>query len=286
MLFALVAVTTFSVMDGVSKYLATEYNAPMVIMIRYWAFAAFVIVLAMRRPEGLRGAFRTRRPALQWLRGALLGVITTTGVMLFANFGLAESHAIFASAPLIVAALSMPLLGERVGWRRWAAIGFGFVGVLIMVQPDAGVVNMWAFLALAMAVVFSFYAILTRMVSRDDSAFTSFFYTAIGGVAVASVMGPFFWVQISAADWLWMAALCVLSTLGHYLLIRAFDAAPAVVVQPFTYIQTVLASAIGVVVFAEALRITTVLGATIVIGAGVFAAWREQVRMRAFRSSP
>ena len=280
LLFALAAVTTFSVMDGVSKHLASEYNAPFVIMIRYHVFTAFVLLLAMRRPGGIRAAFRTQHPVLQWTRGIVLGLVTMIGILLFAEFGLAETHAIFASAPLIVAALSMPILGERVGWRRWTAICVGFAGVLIILQPGASQINGWVFVALAMAIVFSFYAVITRLVSRDDDAWTSFFYTAIGGTVVVSLIGPFFWVQISLVDWGWMAALCILSTGGHYLLIRAIDEAPPVVVQPMTYLQTVLASLIGVLVYGEALRSTTVIGAAIVIGAGVFIIWREHVRAR------
>ncbi|MEO1495166.1 MAG: DMT family transporter [Pseudomonadota bacterium] len=281
LLFALAAVTTFSMMDGVSKHLASEYNAPFVIMIRYHVFTAFVLVLAMRRQGGVRAAFRTRHPVLQWLRGGLLGLVTMTGILLFAEFGLAESHAIFASAPLIVAALSMPLLGERVGWRRWSAIVVGFIGVLIILQPGAAEINNWVFLAMSMAIAFSFYAILTRLVSRDDDAWTSFFYTAIGGTLVVSLIGPFYWVKISLADWGWMAALCVLSTGGHYLLIRAIDEAPPVIVQPMAYLQTVLASAIGITIYNEELRTTTIVGAVIVIGAGVFIIWREHQRARA-----
>ena len=280
LLFALAAVTTFSAMDGVSKHLASEYNAPFVIMIRYHVFTLFVVLLAMRRPGGLRAAFRTRHPVLQWIRGGLLGLVTMIGILLFAEFGLAETHAIFACAPLVVAALSMPLLGEHVGWRRWTAIIVGFVGVLIILRPGSGAINGWVFVAMAMAVTFSFYSVITRLVSRDDDAWTSFFYTAIGGTAVVSLVGPFYWVGISPTDWGWMAALCILSTAGHYLLIRAINEAPPVIVQPIAYLQTVLASAIGIAVFDEALRPTTVIGAAIVIGAGVFTTWREHQRAR------
>lgn len=280
MLFAFVAVTTFAVMDGVSKHLASEYNAPFVIMIRYHVFTIFVLMLAMRRPGGVRGAFRTRHPILQWLRGGVLGIVTMIGILLFAEFGLAETHAIFASAPLVVAALSMPLLGERVGWRRWTAIAVGFVGVLIILQPGSVEINGWVFVAVAMAIVFSLYAIMTRIVSRDDDAWTSFFYTAIGGTVVASLIGPFYWVDISLADWGWMAALCILSTGGYYLLIRAINEAPPVIIQPIAYLQTVLASAIGIMIYNEELRTTTVIGAAIVISAGVFTTWREHQRSR------
>lgn len=280
LLFALAAVTTFAAMDGVSKHLASEYNAPFVIMVRYYVFTAFVLLLAARRPGGVRASFRTSHPVLQWLRGGVLGVVTMVGILLFAEFGLAETHAIFASAPLVVAALSMPLLGERVGWRRWTAILVGFAGVLIILQPGATEINGWVFVAMGMAVVFSFYAIMTRLVSRDDDAWTSFFYTAIGGTAVVTLIGPFYYVEISLADWGWMAALCILSTVGHYMLIRAIDDAPPVIVQPMAYLQTVLASAIGVAIYNEELRSTTVIGAAIVICAGVFTTWREHQRSR------
>ena len=129
----------FAMQDGVSRHLAGEYNVLMVVMIRYWFFAAFVIAVAARKAGGMRAAAATRQPLLQGFRGVLLVTEICVMVLGFTLLGLVESHAVFACYPLLIAALSGPVLGERVGWRRWAAIGVGFAGVLIILEPGFGV---------------------------------------------------------------------------------------------------------------------------------------------------
>jgi drug/metabolite transporter (DMT)-like permease len=126
----------FALQDGISRYLAGEYNVLMVVMIRYWFFASFVLVVAYRKAGGIRKAAATSQPFLQILRGLVLIVEICVMVAAFTILGLVESHAVFTSFPLLVAALSGPLLGERVGWRRWVAIAIGFVGVLVILKPD------------------------------------------------------------------------------------------------------------------------------------------------------
>lgn len=272
----------FAVQDGISRHLASEYNVLMVVMIRYWFFALFVLALAARRPGGLRATARTARPGLQILRGLLL--ITEICVMIwgFVLLGLVESHAIFTSYPLLIAALSGPLLGEKVGWRRWAAIGVGFVGVLIILQPGYAVFAPEAVVPLAAALMFAVYGLLTRYAARYDSAATSFFWTGIVGALGMSAIGIWFWEPMAAGDWLWMGSLCVTGALGHYLLIRCYDVAEASTVQPFAYLQLVFASAIGLAVFGETLAPNVAFGAAIVVAAGIFTLWRERrARLRA-----
>ena len=280
-IWLMVATTlVFAAQDGVSRHLAGEYNVMMVVMIRYWFFAAFVIALAARADGGLRAAVRTKYPKLQVLRGLLL--ITEICVMIagFVVLGLVESHAVFASYPLLIAALSGPILGERVGWRRWAAIGVGFLGVLVMLQPGSGVFSVWLLVPLASAFMFAVYGLLTRYVARGDAASVSFFWTGVVGAAGMTVVGIWFWEPMSAADWGWMMALCCSAVLGHWLLIRAYAVAEASAVQPFAYLQLVFASGIGIVVFDEDLRSNVAIGAAIVVAAGLFTLWRQRVRAR------
>ncbi len=164
----------FAMQDGISRHLAGEYNVMMVVMIRYWFFAAFVIVVAARRagrPARRRGHVAAGacrccaaccwrpRSAPWWLGFVLLGLV--------------ESHAVFTCYPLLIAALSGPVLGERVGWRRWAAIGVGFAGVLVILQPGFRVFSPAALVPLAAALMFALYGLLTRYVARADSAATS-----------------------------------------------------------------------------------------------------------------
>jgi len=266
----------FSVQDGISKHLAGEYNVLMVVMIRYWFFAAFVITVASRQAGGIRAAAATSQPGLQIFRGLLLVVEICVMIYAFTLLGLVESHAVFASYPLLIAALSGPVLGERVGWRRWVAIAIGFVGVIIILEPGYGVFQRAAIVPLASALMFALYGLLTRFAARRDSAATSFFWTGTTGAIAITAVGLWFWQPMSAPDWGWMAALCITGALGHYTLIKCYEVAEASAVQPFAYLQLVFASTIGIAVFSETIRLNVALGAGLIVFAGLFTLWRQR----------
>jgi len=266
----------FALQDGISRHLAGEYNTLMIVMIRYWFFAAFVMVVASRRAGGLRQAAQTKQPLLQAFRAVLLAAEICVAVIGFSILGLVESHAVFACYPLLIAALSGPILGERVGWRRWTAIAVGFMGVIIILQPSGGVFNPLAIIPLVSAVMFAVYGLLTRYVARQDAAATSFFWTGTVGAIAMTFVGIWFWEPMALADWGWMATLCVSGATGHYLLIRCYEAAEASAVQPFAYFQLPFASALGILVFGETLRLNVATGAAIIVVAGLFTLWRER----------
>ena len=267
----------FAMQDGISRHLAGEYNVIMVVMIRYWFFAAFVLTVSAKRAGSIANAARTQQPVLQIGRGLLLAAEVCVMVLAFTLLGLIESLAIFACYPLIVAALSGPVLGEQVGPRRWAAICVGFIGVLIMLQPGLKVFSPAAFVALASASMFALYSLLTRYAARQDKAATSFFWTGVAGAVGMTFAGIWFWEPMSAADWGWMALLCVSGATGHYLLIRVYELAEASAVQPFAYLQLAFASVIGVLVFGETIELNIAIGVALVIGAGLFTLWRAKV---------
>lgn len=280
-LFMCATAVVFAVQDGFSTALVQHHSPIFVVMIRYWAFSAFVIALASRRPGGVRAAARAKRPILQICRGLLLALEICVMVKGFQLLGLVEAHAIFAIYPLLVAALSGPVLGERVGWRRWSAIGVGFIGVLIVLRPGAGVLEPGALVSLAAALCFALYGLLTRLVSRSDDPGVSFFYTGVAGAAGLSLIGPFYASAMTPPEMALMALLCVTGMLGHFLMIKAFSLAEAATLQPFAYLQLVTASAIGVAVFGESIDAATVSGAAIIVAAGVFTAFRTRLaRMR------
>ena len=267
----------FAMQDGISRHLAGEYNVIMVVMIRYWFFAAFVLTVSARRAGSIANAARTKQPVLQVFRGFLLAAEVCVMVLAFTLLGLIESLAIFASYPLIVAALSGPILGEKVGPRRWIAIGIGFVGVLIMLQPGVKVFTPAAFVALTSASLFALYSLLTRYAARQDKTATSFFWTGVAGAVGMTVAGVWFWEPMTARDWGWMAVLCVTGATGHYLLIRVYELAEASAVQPFAYFQLAFASVIGVLVFGETIELNIAIGVGLVIAAGLFTLWRSRV---------
>lgn len=274
----LLASFVFAFQDGISRHLATEYNVYMVVMIRYWFFAAFVMAVAQRRSGGIRAAMRTNQPILQAFRGLVLSLQVCVMIAGFTLLGLVESHAVFACYPLIVAALSGPILGERVGWRRWTAIAIGFVGVLIILQPGYGVFDLASLVPLVAATMFAIYAMLTRYAGRRDQSAVSFFWTGVVGACVSSLVGIWFWEAMTAADWGWMGLLCMTSVLGHWLLIRCYDAAEVSSVQPFAYAHLVFAAALGILFFGETLRSNVVLGVSVIIAAGLFTLWRERLQ--------
>ena len=268
----------FSMQDGFSRVLGAEYPPVLVVMIRYWVFAAFVIVLVSRQPGGLRRAVRTRRPLTQIARGVLLVLEVVVMVEAFVRLGLVETQAVFIAYPLLVAALSGPVLGEKVGWRRWAAIGIGFSGILVILQPGGGVMRIESLLPFLAAFMFALYGLLTRHVSRDDPSIVSFFWTGVAGAVAITLIGIWDWRWLAPVDWIWMAGLCICGMSSHYLMIRAYELAEASALQPFAYTQLVWASLIGVFVFGEVLRPSVVLGAMIVVLAGLFTLWRARVR--------
>lgn len=266
----------FAIQDGISRHLAENYSVIMIVMIRYWFFAAFVITIATRQSGSIRAAAATKQPLLQIARGTILALEICVMVTAFVYLGLVESHAIFACYPLLIAALSGPVLGESVGWRRWAAIGIGFIGVLVILQPGYTVFAPSAAIPLAAAFMFALYGLLTRYAARKDTTATSFFWTGTSGAVVMTIAGVWFWEPMSGADWQWMAALCMTGAGGHWLLIKTYEVAEASAVQPFAYLQLVFASAIGIFLLGETLRPNVALGAAIVVGAGLFTLWRTK----------
>lgn len=281
-IWLMVATTfVFAMQDGISRHLAAEYNVLMVVMIRYWFFAAFVIAIAARHSGGLRAAAATKQPLVQLARGALLAIEICVMVLAFVLLGLVESHAVFTCYPLLVAALSGPVLGEQVGWRRWTAIGVGFIGVLIILQPGFRVFQVEALVALLAALMFALYGLLTRYASRKDSTTVSFFYTGTVGAVVMTAVGIWFWEPMSAGDWVWMSILCLTGAGGHWLLIKAYEVAEASAVQPFAYLQLVFATTLGITVFGETLEWNVALGAGLVVAAGVFTLLRARAKEKA-----
>ncbi|MGH1369672.1 MAG: DMT family transporter [Maritimibacter sp.] len=276
------SVFVFAVQDGVSRFLADQYNVYMIIMVRYWFFALFVIVIAARQAGGLRAVATTKQPVLQSFRAVLLVAEICVTVIAFVKLGLIATHAIFAAYPLMIAALSGPVLGERVGPWRWAAIGVGFLGMLVILRPGHAVFAPEAMIAVIAAFMFALYGLLTRFAARKDTAATSFFWTGTVGVVAITAVGVWFWEPMSGPDWRWMVMLCVTGALGHYLLIKCYEAAEASAVQPFAYLQLVFVTILAVLFFDETTDLPTMVGAGIVVSAGLVAAWRERLaRLRA-----
>jgi drug/metabolite transporter (DMT)-like permease len=266
----------FSIQDGLSRYLAESYNVITVVMIRYMFFMLFVLAYSARLPGGIIGVAASQQTGLQVARGILLVAQICLAVLSFSTVGLVNFHAVFASYPLMVMALSVPILGEVVGWRRWLAVSVGFTGVLIILQPGSAMFNSASIMPVLAAFMMAVYGIMTRYAARQDPAQTSFFWTAIAGGVAMLAIGPFFWQPPQGHDWWWMGLLCLTGTGGHFLLIKALDSTNASTVQPFAYLQLVFASTIGILVFGDSLDPMLIVGSTVIVGSGLFALQRER----------
>lgn len=271
-----VTMLIFAVQDGISQYLAREYNVFFIVMVRYWFFALFVVILCSKQPGGLRKAISTKQPFLQVFRGALLALEVIVMITSFTVLGLIESHAIFSIYPLLVAALSGPVLKEFVGWKRWSAIFIGFIGVMIILKPSNNVFSLEAIIPLVAALMFALYSLLTRYAARQDTSMTSFFWTGIIGAVVMSIVGSGYWIALKPVDWAWLGLLCILACLAHYLLIKCYELSEASSLQPFAYLQLLFATIIGLWIFSEKLEVHVVMGALLVVLSGLFAIWRER----------
>ncbi|MBI1171693.1 EamA family transporter [bacterium] len=263
-------VFTFAMQDGFSRHLAETYNTLMVVMIRYWVFAAFVLILALRQPQTL-AAIRSRRLHWHMLRAVLLVGEICVVVYAYTLIGLIQSLAIFTVCPLFVVAMSGPILGERLSLKRWLAVGFGCIGVLVLLRPGASGFGWPMLLPVASAFMFALYSVLTRLTTRDEPFFAAFFWPPIIGAGLMTVIGLPHWQAISPRDWIYMACYAAISVLSNWLLQKTYQAAEASVVQPFAYLQIVFISGIGIVIYGEALNTQMILGTVLVVLAGLYA---------------
>ena len=277
-LLMVAAVATFAAQDGFSKALAGQYNTLMVVMIRYWVFATFVILLALRRPEGPRAAVHSKHLPAHLIRGTLLVAEICLIIWGYTLIGLIESHAVFAICPLLVVALSGPILGERLSWQRWAAVAVGMAGVLIILRPGFGVFSWQALLPLAAAFLFALYSVLTRLTTRVERTFPALFWPAIVGVVLTTAIGLPNLQPIEARHIAPLAIYCCLSIFSHWLLLKCYEQVEAARVQPYAYLQIVFVTIIGLTLYNEVLTTHVAIGAAIVVAAGLYALSQERRR--------
>ena len=238
---------------------------------------AFFIALALLNPVTRPGMLRTAQPGLQVLRGLMLVSTTIFNFLAFKFLQLDEALAILFSTPFLVAIAAGPLLGEWVGWRRWTAIGVGFLGVLVVIRPGLAGGMQWAALfSVAAAIFYAAYGIATRMVSRTDSSDTTLFYGNLVAVAAMAPLLPFVWKPLSLVDLGLLVAVGTLGSAGHYLLIAAHRRAPASVLSPFMYTQLVWATTLGYLVFGDVPTQWTLIGGAIVVASGLYLIHRER----------
>jgi drug/metabolite transporter (DMT)-like permease len=275
---ALLTLSTFcfASMDATAKGLMARYEPMQVIWARYAVQALLVIAIVS---PWLRSVARTRHLRLQVIRSGFLFGSTLCGFFAFSFMPLAEATAIFEVGPLAITALAALVLGERVGPRRWTAVALGFVGAMIVIRPGGEAFQLAALLPLAGAMSFAAYAIATRFLSDAESFWTTSLYSALLGAGLASLSLPFVWRTPTGADAAIMVMMGMIGTAGQLLIIKAFNAAPASAIAPFTYAHLIWASFWGYALFGDAPDLWTVAGAAVIVGSGVYV-WRRERLLR------
>jgi drug/metabolite transporter (DMT)-like permease len=265
----------FSCADVIAKALAGSLPTAEVAWLRYLTFSALVLPLLFLRGGPKLGSVR---PGLQIVRGlAMVGsaLLFTAGLR---YLPVADSTAIYFVSPILITALSIPFLGEVVGWRRWAAALVGLLGVLVVIRPGTSAFEMASLLPLAGATCWAAASIVTRKMSGADRPITTMGYSALVGLVVTTAMLPFAFVMPSPEQIALGIGFGVLSTFGHWLVVLAYRHASASVIAPYGYAQLIWAGVLGFLAFGTLPDAFTIAGAGIIAASGLYTAYRERVR--------
>jgi drug/metabolite transporter (DMT)-like permease len=276
----LLAIVIFGVQDAVSKLLVQDYSPFQIAMMRFWAFAAFSLFLVARQAP-LRQAFRSRHPWLQVLRAVLLVVDIWFFAAALQSVPLAELQAITLVYPLITTLVAIPILGEKVGLFRFAAVFVGFCGALIIVRPGGLPIDLGVGYAVASAACYAVYLALTRKVSASDTTATSMVYVGVGGLVLT------FWKPLDIQSLLLILVVTVTSVVAHGLMMVAMSRAPASALQPFNYMSLPWGIVLSYTVFGHLIDPVALVGGAVIVGAGLVVMARErQLAKRGRKAEP
>jgi drug/metabolite transporter (DMT)-like permease len=271
----LCAVSCFAVMEAVVKTLAERNPVAMIVWARYFFNA--LLLLAFMAPAMGMALVRSRRPGLQWLRGAILAVSSAFFFSGLPFLPLAEAASLSAVAPILVAVFAVRLLGERAPAGTGWALAVSFAGVLLIVRPGGAIFSWAALLPLGSAVCYAAYQILTRRLSTIDDGRTTQFIGALAATLLLSLPLPFFWqMPQRPSDLALMVLTGALGGFGHLLLVRALRVAPASLLAPFTYAHIVIALGLGLLVFGVVPDAIAMVGIALIVVTGVVMALRQR----------
>jgi drug/metabolite transporter (DMT)-like permease len=276
-ILTLVTIGAFGIQDAISKLLVQDYSPFQITMMRYWGFAVFALILVARQAP-LRQALRSRMPRRQVLRGMLLMVDIWTFGMALRTVPLGELQAIVIVYPLLVTIFAIPILGEKVGIFRFAAVSVGFLGALVIIRPGGVPLDWGVGFALISAATYALYIVVTRQVSTVDSAATSLAYSALVGLVLSGAVGVFFWQPMGWGDFALVALTMVTTCAGHGLMVFALSMAPASTLQPFNYFSLPWAIFLSAVIFGHWIDPVSLLGATVIAAAGLVVMARERAK--------
>lgn len=282
-LYFLAAIGLIALVDTVCKFYTDELHAVMLVWGYFIAITFFVAgYFGIRRKFDL---LYCNQPALQIARSGFLVASIASLFVSLTYLPIAEATAIGFTGPLFITALSVPLLGERVGWHRWLAVLIGLAGVLVIVRPGGAVWHWSAGMALLGAVCFALFQIVTRKLVTHDRHQTTLLYTSIGGVAWASLIVPFFWTTPTTGHMAMFLAVGAMGAAAHFSMLQAFARAEASLLAPFNYSKLIWVTMLGYLVFGDWPGLDTVIGSAIIVGAGLYVLYREGRRSTASSAS-
>lgn len=273
----LVAMAILPVMDGFAKYLGTTLPLIEIVWARFTFHTMLILPIALAG-NGVRTVLSPPKPQLQIARSLLLVLSTLFFFGALRSLPLADALALLFINPIIVTALSPVFLGEKVGMRRWLAVVVGFIGTVIIIRPGFATIGPGTVLALAAGCTIAAYFVLTRRLSGTTEPLVTLAYTGVVGAIVSTCLLPFVWVAPSWTELTLMVAIGAIAAAGHYLIIRAYDHAPAPVLAPFGYAEIVMATVVGYVAFGDIPDGWTAVGVVVLIASGLYISLREGTR--------
>ena len=265
----IIATFFLALMDGMSRYMAELYDVLNINMFRFWIIGSFVILVSLRGRDVLRSILQTKQPVAQIFRGLLFISSLLMAIYSYTQVGLIVTHALMAVFPLLTVLLSGVFLKEEITRIKLVAVGVGFFGVIIIINPINLQFSMVSFLPLISAVTFAIYAVLTRKVASTDNTETSFFWVSLVSAIAITIPSPLFYKPIQFSDIYFLILLCMFSLVGHFLLTNAYRHAEASVLQPFSYFHLFFASLVGILFFQDPLTISTVAGGGLIVFGGI-----------------
>lgn len=270
-------IVVFGIQDAVSKILVASYSPFQITMMRYWAFALFALFLVSRQAP-IRHALRSKATGWQMLRGLLLMADIWFFALALQTMPLGELQAITLVYPLLVTLFAVPILGEKVGVFRIVAVLAGFAGAMIIVRPGGVPLSWGVFFTLASATLYALYIVVTRKVSQIDSTSTSMVYASVVGLVLSTAVGFSFWQPMGWNDLALVGVVMVTTCAGHGVMMLALSKAPASVLQPFNYFSLPWAIALGYFVFGHLIDPVSMIGAVVIVAAGLVVMARERMK--------
>lgn len=273
----LTGIAAFAVMDALIKWLTSEFPVTQVVALRSW-FGLPLLCLLVHFEGGLR-ALKTTRPLVHIGRYGLVLALSVSFFWGLSQMKLVDAVALSFAAPIFIAAFSVPVLKEPVGWHRWAAIGTGFCGVLIILRPGMGVFQWAALVVLGSALAYALLMITTRAFKSTESTAALILYPQLGVSLTGIVIAPLFWIAPTLSDLGLFALAGIFGSVGVMCLTHAFRLAPVATVSPFEYTALIWATLLGFLLWLELPDVPTIVGAIIVAASGLYIIYRETIKV-------